>query len=129
MSKRKKSIKKSRKEIRGLGDRVEQFTEATGIKTVVDKISKATGVDCGCEARKEMLNKLFPVKKPECLLDEEYEYLDNFFSKTRNTIPGEDAERMRLIFNRVYRQNKQKTGCGSCVRDTIEQVRKVYEQY
>ncbi len=48
---------------RGLGDTVEKITEITGIKRVVDKVSKATGKDCGCNKRKEKLNKMFPYKK------------------------------------------------------------------
>ena len=48
---------------KGLGDTVEKFTTATGIKKAVDKVSKATGVDCGCKKRKEALNKKFPYKK------------------------------------------------------------------
>ena len=44
----------------GFGDTVEAITKATGIKKVVDKISKATGKDCGCDKRKEYLNKKFP---------------------------------------------------------------------
>ncbi len=48
---------------RGLGDKIENFTKATGIKSVVDKISKATGVPCGCNARKSALNKMFPSRK------------------------------------------------------------------
>jgi len=34
-------------ESKGLGDSVEKFTKATGIKKVVDKVAKATGRDCG----------------------------------------------------------------------------------
>ena len=45
---------------KGLGDTIQKFTKATGIKTVVDKISKATGKDCGCNKKKDKLNKLFP---------------------------------------------------------------------
>jgi hypothetical protein len=44
---------------KGLGDTVERFTKATGIKKVVDK---ATNGNCGCNRRKEKLNKLFPYK-------------------------------------------------------------------
>ncbi len=50
---------------KGLGDSVEKFTEATGIKKVVDKISEKTGKDCGCKKRKEKLNKMFPYGKKE----------------------------------------------------------------
>lgn len=41
---------------KGLGDTIEKITAATGIKKVVDKISEATGKDCGCEERKAKLN-------------------------------------------------------------------------
>lgn len=47
---------------KGLGDSVEKFTKATGIKKVVDHISEKTGKDCGCKKRKEQLNKMFPYK-------------------------------------------------------------------
>ena len=42
-----------------LGDTVEKFTKATGIKKLADKIPG----DCGCKKRKEKLNKIFPYKK------------------------------------------------------------------
>ena len=39
-----------------LGDTIENFTTATGIKTLVDKFSEATNLNCGCGERKELLN-------------------------------------------------------------------------
>ncbi len=48
---------------RGLGDSIEKFTKATGLKAVVDKVAKATGKDCGCDARRDSLNRRFPFKK------------------------------------------------------------------
>jgi len=48
------------KKQKGLGDTIEAITKTTGIKKVVEKISKATGKDCGCDKRKEYLNKKFP---------------------------------------------------------------------
>jgi hypothetical protein len=48
---------------RGLGDTIEKFTKATGIKKVVDTIAKATGKDCGCNKRKDSLNRAFPYDK------------------------------------------------------------------
>ena len=48
---------------KGLGDRIENFTKATGIKAAVDGISRATGVPCGCNKRKSALNKMFPSRK------------------------------------------------------------------
>jgi hypothetical protein len=40
----------------GLGDTIEKITAATGIKKVVETVSKASGKECGCAARKEKLN-------------------------------------------------------------------------
>tara|TARA_Y100001937_G_C7036504_1_gene292634 strand:- start:241 stop:408 length:168 start_codon:yes stop_codon:yes gene_type:complete len=49
---------------KGLGDTVEKFTKATGIKSIVDAVNKARGVkDCGCGKRRDALNKMFPYKK------------------------------------------------------------------
>ena len=45
---------------KGFGDTVERFTSATGIKAVVKAIA---GDSCGCNERKEKLNKMFPYKK------------------------------------------------------------------
>ena len=48
---------------RGLGDSIEKFTKATGIKKVVDTVAKATGKDCGCNKRRDSLNRMFPYDK------------------------------------------------------------------
>ena len=45
---------------KGLGDSIEKFTKATGIKKVVDTVAKTTGKDCGCGKRKDAMNKMFP---------------------------------------------------------------------
>ena len=46
---------------KGLGDTIEKFTKATGIKSLVNYTNKVIGKkDCGCNKRKEYLNKIFP---------------------------------------------------------------------
>lgn len=47
---------------KGLGDSIEKITKATGIKKVVESAAKAMGKDCGCNKRKDKLNKMFPYK-------------------------------------------------------------------
>ena len=47
---------------KGLGDTIEKITKATGIKSIVERASKAVGKDCGCGKRKEKLNNIFPYK-------------------------------------------------------------------
>lgn len=46
------------KEDKGFGDTIERVTTKTGIKKAVDYVSEKTGIDCGCSARKNKLNKL-----------------------------------------------------------------------
>lgn len=45
---------------KGLGDTIEKITTATGIKKVVKTVSEAVGKDCGCNKRKDALNRMFP---------------------------------------------------------------------
>ena len=52
---------------KGLGDSIEKFTTTTGIKSFTQFLGR-NGVfgkkkDCGCNKRKEELNKKFPYKK------------------------------------------------------------------
>lgn len=57
---------------KGLGDTIENVTEATGIKKAVKWLA---GEDCGCDARKEKLNKLFPYdrhKPKKCMSEAQY---------------------------------------------------------
>jgi hypothetical protein len=51
------------KKSKGLGDSIEKITKATGIKKVVDTVSKVVKKDCGCAARKDALNRVFPYNK------------------------------------------------------------------
>ena len=54
------------KKAKGLGDTIEHFTQATGIKSFTQVLGR-TGIlgknkDCGCNKRKDKLNKAFPYK-------------------------------------------------------------------
>ena len=51
-------------ESKGLGDSIGKITKMTGIKSLVQMGTRAVGKkDCGCNKRKETLNKVFPYKK------------------------------------------------------------------
>lgn len=41
-----------------LGDRVAESLEKVGAKKVTEAVNKATGFDCGCDKRRQFLNKL-----------------------------------------------------------------------
>tara|TARA_R110000744_G_scaffold116847_1_gene218423 strand:+ start:85 stop:252 length:168 start_codon:yes stop_codon:yes gene_type:complete len=48
---------------KGLGDTIEKFTKATGIKSFTNFLhSNGLVKDCGCNKRKEALNKAIPYK-------------------------------------------------------------------
>ena len=52
------------KKSKGLGDSIEKFTKMTGINSLVQMGNRMVGKkDCGCNKRKETLNKKFPYKK------------------------------------------------------------------
>jgi len=112
---------------KGLGDTIERITEATGIKAVVEAVSEATGLNCGCEDRKDVLNKLFPYKQTECLTEEYNEYLTNFFSVTNNQLTPKQQSKITEIYKNVFNQDIQPSNCGSCWRDRINELKRVYE--
>jgi len=48
---------------KGLGDTIHNFTRITGLHSLAQLGAKAVGKkDCGCNKRKEALNKAFPYK-------------------------------------------------------------------
>ena len=101
------STSKVKKTSKGLGDTVEKVFKATGI----DKVAKwILGEDCGCEERKEKLNKMFPYMEPQCLNEDEYNYLDNYFKTRKSQITPEELNLLIFIigcFKRYKRLSLQ----------------------
>ena len=108
---KKKSEKKAKKstkntKARGLGDTVEQVFEKTGIAKVAKWV---LGEDCGCEERKAKLNYLFPYYKPECLTEDEFEYLDKYFTEAKSTVHPQTQQKLLKIYNRIFHQKMSST--------------------
>jgi len=120
---------KSKNTSKGLGDTIEKITKATGIKAGVDYVFDKLGVDCGCEARKEKLNKLFPYKKPECLNAEEYETLKDIFKHINNKLGPTEQSALLKIYNRIFHDKRQMSTCSSCVKELVEVMRKLFNEY
>ena len=114
---------------KGLGDTVQKVTKATGIKKATDFIFNKLGVDCGCDKRKEKLNKLFPYKKPECLTEEEYMVLKGFFKRVKSNVSASEQTALLDIYNRVFKQNKQPSTCGSCVKELVNDMKTLFKEY
>ena len=47
----------------GLGDAVESLAKVTGISAAVEVVEAVTGKSCGCQGRREALNKAVPFKR------------------------------------------------------------------
>jgi len=118
---------KNRKADKGLGDTVEKIFKSVG----VDKLAKwALGEDCGCQERKMVLNKLFPYNKPECLVEDEFNYLDNFFKSKGSKIDPEVQTKLVSIYNRVFKEKAQTTSCSSCfLNGVLSKLKQVYKEY
>ena len=114
----------------GLGDTVEKITEATGIKKAVDAIAKRFGYDdCGCEARKEKLNQAFRYRKPECLEEDEFIWLSEFFDKSRTRVSVDEQIQMYRIYNRVFKDNREPTQCLGCWREVSNKMKKLVQAH
>lgn len=110
------------KKPQGLGDTIEAGLQAVGI----DKVAKfILGEDCGCQERKEKLNKLFPYKKANCLTENDYEYLTLFFDRKRTSILPSDKVPILQIYNKTFNTNSG--DCQTCWEFIINELKKVYD--
>jgi len=87
------------------------------------------GEDCGCDERKNKLNKIFRHNKLECLTEDEYNYLTAFFAKNKNILNNEDIKRLYEISNRIFNKNNKPSSCSSCVRTTVLRLKKIVDAY
>lgn len=126
------SIKPSK----GLGDTIEKITTATGIKKVVKKIF---GNDCGCNERKEKLNKIFPYRKQaqRCMTEQMYnDYKAYRERRTLNVWKEEDIDVIITAYAHVFAlQYHKKDLCRSCsgsgqiLREASKRLDVVFESY
>jgi hypothetical protein len=114
------------KQSKGVGDTVEKVFKKTG----VDKVAKwALGEDCGCDERKDKLNYLFPYQKPNCLTEDEFNYLSDRVGKLNKVTP-EEQKRLLVIYNRVFKDNRELTGCSTCFLNGVwKKLERVYKEY
>jgi predicted Zn-ribbon and HTH transcriptional regulator len=116
----------TKKKSEGLGDTVAQITKATGIDKLVKFVA---GEDCGCDARKEKLNALFPYRTPKCLTEDEYTYLTESNVLTKQTIKPSEQDAILKIYNRIFGISREPTSCATCWMEIINKMQKVYNEY
>ena len=115
-----------KKKATGLGDTVEQVLEATGIAKVAKFV---LGEDCNCNERKKKLNEWFPYRQPECLTEEEYNWLTETRILEQDTFKPSEITRIREIYSRVMKVRLEPSSCASCFREIVFNLRKIYQAY
>ena len=110
---RPKGSKNKSKQSKGLGDTFAKVTKATGIDKVVKAVS---GDDCGCDKRKERLNKLIPyrLKLKQCLTDKQSVWFKEFLTRRTLTIKSKDVTELENIYSYLFNcKYKVCRNCGS----------------
>ena len=122
------------KPAKGLGDKVEAVFKATGIAAVVKAVTPK-GKDCGCEGRKEILNKMFPDNPPNCMNDEQYKAWGEASQviKDRAIISKEHQALIIELTKSILNMSISSDSCKSCGASVwmryIKKLDKVYAEH
>ena len=111
---------------KGVGDTVAKITKATGVDKLVKFIA---GEDCGCDYRKEKLNKLFTYKKVNCISEEDYVYLSDFLGGNPRKTTSQQRARLISIHNNIFNTNQKNTSCRPCIIGIVNKLKKYLEVY
>jgi hypothetical protein len=116
------------KQIKGLGDTLEEMTKKLG----VDKIAKMVlGDNCGCEERKKKLNQMFPnFKNIRQFTKDEIKIYDEVIptiNKNGRVTPNE-KKIVNVLYKAVFDQEPQWKSCSPCNKRIMSNLKKVYEK-
>ncbi len=110
----------------GLGDKVAAVTKATGIEKIVKTFF---GDDCGCDERRERLNKMF--SRPVKMMDSAQR---KFFAeeimtryKSGQNLTRHIGDAFYKLYEELLSKKKQRTTCTSCNKNMYIELLKIYE--
>lgn len=112
---------------KGLGDKIAAVTKATGIEKVVKTFF---GDDCGCDERRDRLNKMFPSRKVEQMNEEQIVFFRDVLQvkyRTHANLGREVGDKFYQLYQDVFGVKKNKTSCASCNKNMYIELLKVYE--
>ncbi len=125
MGRPKGSLNKSK----GLGDTIEKVAKKTRVKKIVETVFK----DCGCQERKEWLNKKFPYynKVKNCMTKEQHAVFKDFKERSPKKLNQQDQDLIHSMYCSVFGVNvKPCVGCSSAQwRQFIIRLDGVYQNY
>ena len=112
---------------KGLGDKIAAVTKATGIEKVVKTFF---GDDCGCDERRDRLNKMFPSRKVEQMDEEQIAFFRDVIQvkyRTHANLGRDIGDKFYQLYQDVFGVKKTKTSCSSCNKRMYIELLKVYE--
>jgi hypothetical protein len=110
---------------KGLGDTIQKITEATGVEKVVKKFF---GDDCGCDKRRDRLNKMFPYRQIKEMTEEQYTFFKDVLQpayRGHKTLKRKDSDFFYQMYNEIFGKNQKKTKCTSCNKNMYIELLKV----
>ena len=113
------------KKPKGLGDTVAKVTKALKIDKAVEWLA---GEDCGCKERQEALNKLFSFSKVNCISEDDYVFLTEFFAK-KGKLVYYDRVRLLQIHSHIFNLRFADTTCKPCLQSVVKTLKKYLENY
>lgn len=106
----------------GLGDVIEKVTEATGVKKMVKGLTD----DCGCDKRKEKLNRMFPFY--EHMTEEQKKVWEGVReSYEAGSVTADEQRTINDLYNQVFRSRVKFSRCGPCVVRRMNALEDVYQ--
>ena len=112
---------------KGMGDKVESLTKSSGIKKLVDKVSDALGVDCGCEARKEWLNERYP----EVIVDiskDQFNRLETLHSDKKSYLSNLERKEVISLTKELINPKQRNTTCVKCIAGMYTKLMDIYSE-
>lgn len=117
----------------GLGTKIADALEATGVKKLVNIF--LDGKDCGCDERKDILDKILPDRfKARCFTEVEYNAWKEFTAIKTITITAQQVKFICELHHNVFLQKGNVYyPCSGCspkpLIQMIDKLDKIYETY
>lgn len=89
---------------KGVGDLIEKTMKRTGAKRLVSFLFK----DCGCDERRDQLNKKFPLVK---ITDEQKERIRLLFDRPGTTLERGQSVEMYSLYNEIFGTRRKPCNC------------------
>ena len=94
------------------------------VKKVVEAVA---GEDCGCQKRKDYLNRRFPYFQTFSDKDKKIWETELKPAMNRRVLDLQQQGLMIDLYQRTFNKRYKKTKCGPCIMDKMEQLEKAYE--